>query len=117
MPAVILLAPLIGPAELHGTAPILVQAVEVIGLQQHVRELGVRDAVLAIFETRAHRLFRDHVIDGEVLADVAQELQVGDILEPVIVVDDNRGARAVEAENAADGLRDAGEVVLQLLLG
>ena len=37
---------------------------EVVRLHEHVRELGVRDALLAILEPRAHGLLRDHRVDA-----------------------------------------------------
>ena len=52
----------------------LVEVPEVVGLQEHVRELGVRDAVLAL-DAAAHRVLGDHLVDREVLAHVAQELE------------------------------------------
>jgi hypothetical protein len=45
-------APLVGAADLELAALVAVQVVVVVGLQEHVAELGVGDAVLA-----AHRAF------------------------------------------------------------
>ena len=78
---------------------------EVVRLQQQVAELGERDAVLAL-EPAAHRLLLQHVVDGEVLAGVAQERQQVDRRQPVGVVDDARGiARGVEIEKPLELLR------------
>ena len=65
-------APLVRAADLQLAALVLVQPPVVVGLQQHVRELGVRDAVLAL-DPGSHRLPGQHLVDGHVLADVAQE--------------------------------------------
>ncbi len=90
---------------------------EVERLQQHVRELGVADAGLAV-EPRAYRVLRHHVIHGEVLADVAQELEIADAARPVRVVDDRgRVAPGREVEEALELLADARDVSLELLVG
>ena len=67
-------APLIGAADLDLAAVVLVQPEVVVGLQQHVAELGERDPVLAL-EARLDRLLGQHLVDRDVLADVAQELE------------------------------------------
>ena len=64
-----------------------VEAEEVVGLQQHVAELGVRDAVVGTLEAGLDRLLAHHLVDGEVLADVAQVLERGQRTEPVDVVE------------------------------
>ena len=68
-------APLVGRAALQPAAVALVQLEEVVRLQQHVRELGVRDPLLARLEARLDGVALDHLVDREVLADVAQEVQ------------------------------------------
>ena len=65
-------APLIAAAHLQTAAVAIEQLQEVVGLQQQVAELGERDAFLAL-EPPVHRLLLQHVVDGEVLAGVAQE--------------------------------------------
>ena len=63
---------------------------EIVGLQQQVAELGEGDAVFTL-ETPMHRLLLQHVVDGEVLAGLAQEVEQTDRPQPVDVVDDARG--------------------------
>jgi hypothetical protein len=89
---------------------------EIVRLQQHVRELGVADALIPIFEARPDRVLRHHVVDGEVLADVAQELEVADPLEPVVVVHHARRAGGVaEVEEARELAPDRVDVALERL--
>ena len=80
-------APLVGAADLQLATVVLVQPPVVVGLQQHVRELGVRDAVLAL-DPGADRLAGEHLVDGDVLADVAEEGQQRDVTGPLVVVDE-----------------------------
>jgi hypothetical protein len=60
---------LIAAANLQPAVEAVVQHKEVVRLQQGVAELGVRDAILAL-DSALHRLFGDHGVDGEVLADI-----------------------------------------------
>ena len=73
---------------------------EVVGLQEHVGELGKGDPLFTGLETVAHRVALDHRVDREVLADVAQETQQVDLAEPIEVVDHLRRVGAVEVEKA-----------------
>ena len=65
--------------ELQSAALIVVQAQEVVGLEQHVAELGVGDPLLGTLQPGPHRLLGHHLVDGEVLADVAQELDEAEL--------------------------------------
>jgi hypothetical protein len=94
---------LIAAADLDGHALVLVEVGEVVGLEDHVGELGVGDPLLAVVEPRLYRLLLHHHVDAEVLADVAEGLDVAQPAQPVEVVDD----RVVGALNRAeDGLVD-----------
>ena len=89
-------APLVGATglDLDVERPIEVQ--EIGRLQEHVAELGVRQAGV---EAGLDRVLGQHVRDREVLADVAQELEHAHRAEPVVVVDDaglGRAGREVE---------------------
>ena len=88
--------------DLHAAAVAPVQLVEVVRLQQHVRELGVRDPGLARFEALLDRVALDHLVDREVLADVAQEVEQPHAAQPVQVVDDLRRRPLVGGEEALD---------------
>ena len=72
----------------------------VVGLQQHVAELGEGDALLGL-QAHLHALPGQHLVDGGVLADVAQELEQRDRLGPVAVVDEP-AAVAGDVDDAAD---------------
>ncbi len=55
--------------------PYVVEEMEVVvGLEQHVAELGERDPLIWTLQPGPDRLLGHHLVDGEVLADVPQEL-------------------------------------------
>ena len=92
--------------------------IEIIGLQQHVAELGVADAIVAVFHAGADRLLGHHGVDSEVLAHVAQELEVGDGPEPIEIVHQSRGiVWGVEVQEPGQLLLDRSDVVLQHVRG
>ena len=84
-------APLVAAADLQRAAVPPVQLQEVVGLQDLVAELGVADP--ARFQPGPDRLPAEHLVDREVLADVAEELQRGQRLGPVQVADHQRAGR------------------------
>ena len=94
------------------------EVVEVVGLEEHVAELGVADADLAVFHACAHGFFCDHLIDGEVFADVAEEVEEADGAEPVGVVDEACGVGGgVEVEESGELGSDGGDVGGDLVFG
>ncbi len=95
---------------------ILVEAQEVDRLDDHVAELGVGDARIAL-QPRAHGLLGHHRVDAEVLADVAQVLDQVDLCEPVEIVDHQRGVRAGEVEVTFELAARDGGVAGDLLHG
>ena len=102
-------APLVAPAELEIAAVVEVQPQEVIGLQQHVTELGVADALIGALEAGLDRLLGHHLVDREVLAHVAEVLERGELAQPVCVVEQQG---TVEVEELAQLGPDAFEVPL-----
>ena len=95
-------AVLVGAADLEATALRAGEVHEVVRLQQHVRELGVADAGLAL-EAAADGVLRRHVVDRQVLADVAQELEIPEASHPVGVVRHARpGGGVIEREQPAE---------------
>ena len=80
-------------------AVVAVEVEEVHRLQEHVAELGVADARL---EPGAHDVARQHPVDREVLADVAQEVDRRQARGPVVVVDHRRRVGALEGEERLD---------------
>ncbi len=94
-------APLVGPADLQRAAVPLVQFDVVVGLQEHVAELGVGDAFAV--EAPANRVPVEHDVDGEVFADVAQEFDGRELRGPGdVVFDDRARRRAVEVDESLE---------------
>ena len=111
------IAPLIGAAHLQQRAVAPVDLDEVIGLQAHVVELDEGEFLLA-FEPQLHRIHRQHAIDREVAADVAQEVDVVEAAQPFGVVEHQRVGRAVaEGEEAFEDGPDRRLVGVDLLDG
>ena len=71
-------APLVAPAELDVAAVVEVEPEEVVGLEQHVAELGVGDALVRTLEAALDGLLGHHLVDREVLAHVAEVLEGGE---------------------------------------
>ena len=80
--------PLVAAADLERALALAKQVQEVVGLEQHVAELGERQPR---FESRLHRLLLQHDVHREVLADVAQEIDHALLDQPLGVVQQQRG--------------------------
>ena len=107
-------APLVAATELEVAAVIEVQAQEVVGLQQHVAELGVGDALVGPLEAGAHRLLGHHLVDREVLAHVAEELERRELPSQSALL---RSRASVEVQELAELGPDALEVPLDASRG
>ena len=88
-------APLVAAAHLQLAALGPIEVPEVVGLDEHVAELGEADPGL---HPAPHRLLLQHVAEGEVLAGVAQEIDQAEVPEPVGVVAQPGGVGALEGE-------------------
>src|SRR2546425_10934580 len=107
--------PLIAAAHLDGAALAPEQVQEIVRLEQHVAELGVRDARV---EPRLHRLLLEHHVHAEVLADVAQEVHEALLPEPFGVVEhDGARLRRIEVEQPRHLIAHALQVLADLLPG
>ena len=109
-------APLVAAAHLQFAVLGLVEVEEVVALQQLIGELGERHAVLELtVEAALDAVLRHHVIDGDALADFASEVEEGEVLHPVVVVDQLSavGCVAFEVEEVCQLLLDALHVVAQ----
>ena len=105
------IAPLVVPAELHVAAVMLVEVVEVVALHEHVVEL---QKAQTLFHALLVALGAEHVVDGEARPDVADELDVVEVHEPVGVVDHD-GLVVAELDEALHLLFEAVAVVLDHL--
>ena len=103
-------APLVVAAHLELHAFVAVEHEEVVGLQQHVAELGVGDALVALLEPAPDRLLGDHRVDREVLAHIPQPVEVGDGAGPVGVVDHLGRVAPLEAQEGGELGADGGKV-------
>jgi hypothetical protein len=96
--------PLVGGADLEIYVPLLVEDHVVVSLEERVRELGIGNALVRGLEPPLDEVALHQLIDGEMLTDVAQEIDELHGEEPVGVVDD----RYLHADDAlhlgADGL-------------
>ena len=66
----------------------LVEVQEVVTLQQLIGKLRERQAVAGCtIETLLHAIFRHHIVDGNMLTHLTGEVQEGEVLHPIVVVD------------------------------
>jgi len=111
------IAPLIRSAHLHKAAVAAVQFKEIIGLQDHVVEFEERQRLLAV-QPRFHALKRQHAVDAEMPANVAQEAKVVQIIQPFGIVDHHRIGRPVaKADIGRKRPLDPGDIVINLRVG
>ena len=109
------IAPLVATTDLQVATLLAVQREEIIGLEQHVGELRVRDAVG--LQAALDRVTVEHGVEREVLAHIAQESDDGHVGRPVGVVDHLGRVLTVEVDEAAQLLLDGLEVVLDGFFG
>ncbi len=113
------IAPLVRAAELETDILRLIEVQVVVSLEELVGEFGEGEPLDGIcLETLPHRLLRHHIIDRDVLTDVADEVEEAVVLHPVVVIDQHRCILgiAVEVEKLLQLLLDAGLIVPQRLL-
>ena len=107
-------APLVRAAHLHDAFVAPVQFHEIVGLQDHVVELEEGERLVAL-ESQLHRIHGQHAVDREVPADVAQQRNVEQRVEPVGVVGHDGVGRAVaERQVVGEALPDARHVGVDL---
>ena len=82
-------APLVGTADFQNCAMTFVQFGKVVALQQGVGEFGKGNAHIVALDTLFDGFLVQHGVDGEMLADVAQEVEAVHAAEPVGVVGHN----------------------------
>ena len=95
----------------------LVDLREIIGLQAHVVEFDEGELVLAL-QPQLDAVHRQHAVDREMPADVAQELDIIEVRQPVGVVEQQRVASAfAKAQEFLENRLDRGLVGVDLLNG
>ena len=105
-------APLVGAAQLKAASLLLVEVEEVVALEKLVGEFGERHP-LARFarKTLLHGVLGHHVVDGQILAHVADKVEECVVLHPVVVVHEDGGVGGVAVE-----VEEAGQLTLDGLL-
>src|SRR5690348_3006916 len=76
------IAPLIAATDLELASVITAEDVKIESLEEHVAEFGVADPDLAVFHAGSNAFLGDHLIHGEVLADIAKKIEVTDRCSP-----------------------------------
>jgi hypothetical protein len=105
------IAPLVRAAHLQLAAEAPRQLQKIVGLQNEVVEFEKAERLVAV-EPEAHAVLRQHAVDREMAADIAQEWDVMQLVQPVGVVDHDRVAGAVaEMQVVGEDLADAGHVM------
>ena len=83
---------------------------EIVALQDHVVEFEEGQRLLAV-QPQLDRIERQHAVDGEVDADLAQQRDVAQRVEPVGVVGEHGvGGAVAEAQERGEAAADAGHV-------
>ena len=103
-------APLVRATHLEPHAMPAVQLTEVEALQDHVIELEKSERLLP-FQAKPHAVERQHPTDGEMTADVAQQADVAERVQPIgIVRHDGIGRAVPEPHERLDAAADARHV-------
>ncbi len=86
------------------------QLQEIIGLQDHVVEFKEGQRLFTV-QPQLHRIERQHAVDGEMPPDIAQQLDIAELAQPVVIVDHDRVGRAVtERQEAFEHPADRSDV-------
>ncbi len=110
-------APLVRAAHLQDAAMALEELHVIVGLQDHVVEFEEAERLVAI-EPQLHRVHRQHAVDREVPADVAQQRDVEQRVEPLGIVGHHRvGRAAAERQVIREARLDLRHVGVDLLGG
>ena len=111
------IAPLVGPAHLQATGGAARQFQKIVGLQDHIIEFEEAERLFAV-EPQLDRIEAEHPVDREMLADVTQERDIFELVEPVGIVDHHRVGRAIaEGQEAFEHALDARDILRDLFVG
>ena len=91
-------AELVTSSDLQGAGRLLAQVIEIVGLEDHVAELGVGYARLLAVDAPLHRILGQHPVHREVLAHIAQKIDSRKPADPVVVVHHPHGCPVVFEE-------------------
>ncbi len=90
---------------------------KVIRLQQHIAEFGIRNALIAVFEAAADRLFGNHIIDAEMFAHIAQPVDITQGCNPVMIVGHQRRLGALKTQKMPELGADFVDVFIHFIVG
>ena len=96
----------------------LIEVQEVVALKELIGELGERHSILCLtIEAALHTVLCHHIVDGDALANFAGKIEEGEILHPVVVVDQFGlvWCVALKVEEVCELLLDALYIVTQSL--
>ena len=92
--------------------------IKVKRLEQHVAEFGVADAALTVLHAGAHAFLGHHLVDGKMLADVTQKIEIRNARRPRGIVHEPGGIRlGIKIKDALQLLFDAGDIVFEQVAG
>ena len=82
------IAPLVIASELQTHAMMLIEIEEIVALKQLISELGERKSVVSLaVQALLYAVFSHHVVDGDVLAHLSCKVKKGELLHPIVVID------------------------------
>ena len=110
------IAPLVTAAHLQRAAKPPVQFQIIIGLENHVVELDEAQRLLPL-QPQPHAVKRQHPVDREMPAIIAQERHQLQPRQPIIIVDHHRIGRPIaKAQEPLENPLDAGQIGIDLLI-
>src|SRR5215470_12079633 len=110
-------SPLIAATHLESAVETVVENKEIVRLQEQVAEFGVGNSLIAL-AAPLHRLLGQHVIDGEILADIAHEFDRTQLRQPLGIVDEaSRRGRVIEIQKPRELTTNPCDVLFDLLHG
>ena len=91
----------------------LIEIKEVITLKELIGKFCKRHAISTVLtsQTTLHRILRHHIVDGDELTDITDEIEEGEFLHPVVVVDENSSIRSITVK-----IQELGKLLAQALL-
>ena len=92
------------------------QLKEIIGLQDHIVEFEEGERLLPV-QPQLHAIEGKHAVDGEVRSDIAQQFDIAELTQPIVIVDHYCiGGAITESKEAFENLADRGDVGRNLII-